>query len=88
MGARRYVRGLLGLLTEPGEWCPQRKEGYVYFWPPSGDPARHTVVVPTLKRLLDVRGSTPKTCVQNLRFESLELIGTDSFECMGNHPGA
>jgi len=86
MGARRYVRGVLGLLTEPGEWCPQRKEGYVYYWPATGEPKDHTVVVPSLKRLLDVRGSAPDKLAQNIRFESLELIGTDSFELLGNPP--
>jgi hypothetical protein len=80
MGARRYVRGVLGLLTEPGEWCPQRKEGYVYYWPVTGEPKDHSVVVPFLKRLLDIRGETPDKPVQNIRFESLEFIGTDSFE--------
>ncbi len=80
MGARRYIRGVLGLLTEPGEWCPQRKEGYVYYRPVTGEPKDHTVVVPFLKRLLDIRGSAADKPVSNLRFELLEMIGTDSFE--------
>lgn len=83
MGARRYIRGVLGLLTEPGEWCPQRKEGYVYYWPATGEPKDHTIVVPFLKRLLDVRGSAPDKPVENMRFESMEFIGTDSFEVLG-----
>jgi len=83
MGPRRYIRGVLGLLTEPGEWCPQRKEGYVYYRPMSGEPTDHSVVVTTLKRLLDVRGSNADKPVQNIRFESLEFIGTDSFEAFG-----
>ena len=83
MGPRRYIRGALGLLTEPGEWCPQRKQGFVYYRPLSGEPKDHTVVVPTLKRLLDVRGSSPEKPVRNLRFEALEFIGSDSFEAFG-----
>ncbi|MCY2931407.1 MAG: right-handed parallel beta-helix repeat-containing protein [Planctomycetota bacterium] len=86
MGARRYIRGLLGLLTEPGEWCPQRKEGYLYYWPAAGEPKDHVVVVPFLRRLLDVRGSAPDKPAQNIRFESLELIGADSWELLGNPP--
>jgi len=83
MGPRRYVRGVLGLLTEPGEWCPQRKEGYVYYWPASGEPKDHRVVVPLMTRLIDLRGSAADKPVANITFEALEFIGTDSFQSFG-----
>jgi hypothetical protein len=44
MNPRFFVRGVLELLDEPGEWCLKQKEGFVYYRPVSGTPDDHLIV--------------------------------------------
>lgn len=74
---RLYVRGVLELLDEPGEWCLKHKEGYLYYWPKSGTPENHLIVRPTSERLVVIQGRSPETPAKNLVLENLSVIGSD-----------
>lgn len=77
MNERFFLRGVLEFLDEPGEWCLKHQEGYLYYWPPSGTPAKHLIVRPTSPRLLDIHGRSPLTPARDIRIENLSLIGSD-----------
>jgi len=53
-----FVENLLEELDQPGEWCLDREEGKVYFWPPEGAIASHEVVAPALDCLVSLRGAS------------------------------
>jgi hypothetical protein len=77
MNARFFVRGVLELLDEPGEWCLKQKEGFVYYWPESGTPADHLIVRPVGERVLEVHGRSSQTPAKNIVVENVSLIGSD-----------
>ena len=80
-----FVRGVLELLDEPGEWCLKHKEGFVYYWPDlsnvegplSGTPSDHTIVRPVSERFIEVHGRSPETPARNITLENISLIGSD-----------
>jgi len=77
---RLYVRGVLELLDEPGEWYLKSKEGHLYYWP-RGEPIEKQLIVrPAARRVLDVRGRSMQSPARNLRFEGIDFIGSDSRE--------
>jgi hypothetical protein len=77
MNERFFLRGVLDLLDEPGEWCLKHKEGYVYYWPENRTPAEHLIIRPTAQRLIEVKGRAPQTPAKNISLENLSLIGSD-----------
>ena len=75
---RIYVRGVLALLDEPGEWCLRRKEGTVYYWPPAGGGlADDIVVAPRMQRAIEVKGRSIAAPARDIRFEGITFIGSD-----------
>jgi Right handed beta helix region len=74
MNDRIFLRGVLDFLDEPGEWCLKHQEGFLYYWPESGEPADHVIVRPTGQRLFEVNGASGVT------IENLALIGSDFCE--------
>ena len=75
---RRFVRGALEFLDEPGEWCLKHKEGYVYYWPKSGTPADHLIVRTVSPDVLVIRGRSPQTPAKGIAISNVSLIGSDS----------
>lgn len=68
-GGRFYFFNVLDELSEPGEWCLDRRSGRLYFWPPSsllrGEPIVSVLDGPLI-RLRDV---------DHVRFDRLTLEG-------------
>jgi hypothetical protein len=75
-GSRYFVQHALALLTDPGEFYLDATQGWLYYRF-RGDPARAEVIAPTVRRLLDVRGSAPEHPVARLNFVDLDLFATD-----------
>ena len=68
---RYYVENAREMLDAPGEWHLDKAGGVLSYRPRAGDDMREAkVIVPILKRLLEVRGD-PKRPVRNLRFRGL-----------------
>jgi parallel beta-helix repeat protein len=57
-GGRFCVENAPEDLDEPGEWCLDREEGVVYFWPPQAGLEGAEVVVPQLDCLISLRGAS------------------------------
>lgn len=74
---RTYMRGLLEFLDQPGEWCLKHKEGYVYYWPKSGNPADDLIVRPTAEKLFAIQGRSQETPAKNIVLSNLSIIGSD-----------
>lgn len=68
---RYYVQNLLEELDAPGEWYLDKKEGTLYFWPPSPLQAR-TVTAPTLRTLLELGPGTAYVTFRGFTFECCE----------------
>ncbi len=92
LNGRVYVRGVLELLDEPGEWCLKHKEGYVYYWPRDrrqepGDRGQEKtkyaigdediIVAPCAERIVEVKGRSPETPAEDIRFEGITFVGSD-----------
>jgi hypothetical protein len=71
------IENMLEDLTSPGEWCLDTEEGMLYYWPASGCPDDHEVVIPVLKRLFHLEG------VRHVRISGLVLT-----ETLGGEPDA
>lgn len=67
----RYLENAFELLDQPGEWYLDRPGKTVYYMPcPGEDMTRADVIVPTVERLIELRGSLDRP-VHNIRFEGI-----------------
>jgi len=82
-GNRYYVRGLLEELDAPGEWCVDRREKVLYFWPPEPLKSDAVVTMPILPAAVRLgRGKGP---VKHLHFrgvivESADVLGIEAYQ--------
>jgi parallel beta-helix repeat protein len=89
---RFYVRNGLEDLTMPGEWCFDAEEGQLYFWFPGDTQDSAEVVVPTLDRLVDLRGTSwislvNLTFTETLDGDNFHPEGVEGSGAMYPHPG-
>lgn len=70
-GSRYFIEGALSLLDAPGEFFHDSSNGILYYWPRTPDIEDREIIVPTLRTLLSVQGSSPDAPVRDLRFEGL-----------------
>lgn len=76
-GSRYFVQGILALLDEPGEYHFDSGTDTLYYWSKTGDINTDEVIVPSVKVIISVKGSSQSTRVSNLKFEGLRLEYTD-----------
>ena len=57
-GNRFFVENALEELDQPGEWCLDLEERFVYFWPPEELTRDTEVVLPVLDCLVDIEGAS------------------------------
>lgn len=76
-GSRFFIQGALALLDEPGEFHYDSASGRLYYWPMDGDPGAQQIIVPRVKRILSVNGTSASDRVRNIRFEGLGMAFTD-----------
>ena len=74
-GQYYYAYNLLSELDAPGEWYVDRREGVLYFWPPS-DPAVGRTIVSVVETAIRANG------IAHVRFENLrvEAVRQDAIE--------
>ena len=78
LNERVYIQGVPELLTEPGEWCLNSKDGYIYYWPTNDtDLSGSLIVVASTEKVFEVKGSSMANSVNGLSFENLDFIGSD-----------
>jgi len=73
-GVPYYIVNAFELLDKPGEWYFNRKTKKIYYYPRTNeDLAKDEIYVGRLERILDFKGSSLESKVQNMRFEGLTL---------------
>jgi len=76
-GDRYYVQGPRALLTQAGQFAVDAKDGFLYYRPRTGPIDRQEIWIPTVPRIIDVRGGSPDTPARNIAFERLTLTVSD-----------
>ncbi len=72
------IEGSLGLLTQPGEFFYDKKEGVLYYASRfRGAIEKQEIIVPKVVRLIDVSGSSEDSPARDIRFSGLTFLGTD-----------
>lgn len=84
--ARYYLEGDRRFLDQPGEFYLDRVAGKLYYWPRLGDPNQNEILVPHLKRVISLEGTSEQP-VANVVIEGLGISGTDTFATQTNHRG-
>lgn len=72
------VENAIDYLDEPGRWCVNTQEGYVYYWPLDDLAPSDEIIVPSLKEYIRVEGDIDLAGdtdipVKNLHFKGLTL---------------
>jgi parallel beta-helix repeat protein len=71
------IENLLEELTEPGEWCLDAEDGFVYYRPAKGTVDGLEIVIPVLKSLIHLEGAS------NIRIAGFTLT-----ETLGGEPNS
>lgn len=75
--ARYFVQGNLGFLDQAGEYYFNKTTGVLYYYPLDGAaPSSGDVVIPTVKKIIDLAGSTRQNRVENITFDGLAFTAT------------
>ena len=75
---RYYVRGSLDFLDEAGEYYLDQSAGYLYYWPRVSSIANREIIAPKVKRIIELKGVSVSSRVENIHFEGLTLQLSDS----------
>jgi len=76
--ARFFFEDELGFLDAPGEFFIDERSHTLYYMPMGeGHPDTLGIAAPVLTRLIQVKGTSRKDCVENLRLEGLAFEETD-----------
>jgi parallel beta-helix repeat protein len=76
-GSRYYVQGAMELLDHPGEFFLDEETSTLYYWPRETPIDDQTITAPVTKRAVGFTGSSPDAPVHDIRFEGIEVAGTD-----------
>ena len=81
----------ISFITEPGQWCVDRRRSLIYLWPESPEQLER-IRVPSLTELIRVEGVTdydgPSDApVSGIAFEGLTLTHADHFPWQAGHTG-
>jgi hypothetical protein len=82
-GDRYFVQNSLEELDAPGEWCLDKREGTLYFWPPRPITASTAVYAPRVATILDI-SKTSNITIRGLTFDGCDgaaIRVTDSTDC-------
>ncbi|MCJ8014217.1 carbohydrate-binding protein [Paenibacillus sp. KQZ6P-2] len=77
--ARYFLQGNLGFLDQPGEYYFNKTTGYLYYYPlaGSGSIENQDIVIPAVKKIIDIKGASRTSMVSHITFNGLEFKDTD-----------
>lgn len=76
-GSRYYLQGPRELLTRPGEFYVDADAHTVYYWPRTAPIEDSEIIVPAVDRVLEIVGDGPHSPAGDLRFDGLEIYGSN-----------
>ncbi|MCX7843284.1 MAG: right-handed parallel beta-helix repeat-containing protein, partial [Clostridia bacterium] len=76
-GARYFIQGSIDFLTEPGEFYFDREAGYLYYYPRSLPIFQQEIVAPMMKRIVEIKGTSPEKPVKDICFDGITFCCTD-----------
>jgi hypothetical protein len=76
-GSRYFIQGSLQFLQAPGQFHFDENEGWLYYRPRSGTPLQQEIIIPSLTRLIALRGNDQDGPIQHLSLEGLRFSCTD-----------
>lgn len=79
LNSRIYIQGVPELLDAEGEWCINKKDGYLYYWPLNNDLSLQDkkIILPVLSRLIEIKGISEDHLAENITFKGLNFIGSN-----------
>ncbi|WNR42640.1 right-handed parallel beta-helix repeat-containing protein [Paenibacillus roseipurpureus] len=76
-GSRYFIQGSIDFLQAPGQFHLDEVEGWLYYQPKMGSPLQQEIIVPTVTRLIEMRGNAHDEPIQHLLFQGLRFSCTD-----------
>ncbi len=82
-----WLENVAAGLDRPGVWYVNRREGFIYYWPPSGRPSRR-IVIPSGVEMLCIEGQIASdgpvdTPVRGLQFKGITFSHGDRYAFAG-----
>lgn len=75
-GGLYFLQGTIELLDEPGEFCYNSKDGYIYYIPEDNTLNGKVITVPTVENVVKFGGAGDNDTVKNITLQNLELMNT------------
>ncbi len=79
-GSRYFIQGALALLSQPGEFYVDKKEGKLYYWPPTQPIEEQNIIIPIMKSIISFKGSSVKHVVRNIELSGVTIMHSDRAE--------
>ncbi len=76
--ARYFLQGNLGFLDAPGEYYFNKTTGDLYYYPEEGSIEDQDIVIPEVKEIIRLEGSSRDSMVENIEFSGLEFKDTNT----------
>ena len=77
---RYYLRGAKEFLDAPGEYFYDKYQGILYYYPVNANIKAQSIILPTLDRIVGIKGSDKSNPVKNLTFDGIKFFGTSQQE--------
>jgi len=76
-GCRYFIQGALQLLDQPGEFYYNPEEKMLYYMSRDGEIKDQEIIVPTVKQIISLKGTSTNSRAENIKFEGLSFEYTD-----------
>ncbi len=80
VNARYFIQGNLSMLDVPGEYYFNHTTGDLYYYPESGNIEDYEFVIPTMEKIVDIKGTSKDSMVENITFDGLQFKDTSTPE--------
>jgi Right handed beta helix region len=88
---RYFIQNVMSALSVAGEFYYNGTTGYLYYYPRSSPIGSQEIILPRVKNIIELRGSSTSNRVQNIQLQGIRIWGSDfthSFDSWGDpvHP--
>lgn len=80
---RYFIQGAIELLDTPGEFYLDKSTGWLYYWPVTAPIENQRIVIPQIRTIVSVVGSSETESAHNIGFEGLTIGMANSLYELG-----
>ena len=77
MHDRYFIQNVMSALSAAGEFYYNSTTGYLYYYPRNSPIGDQEIILPQMKNIIQLEGSSPSNPIQNIQIQGIRVWGSD-----------